>query len=300
MHTSYLDSIRNFEGYAPRARWDYKQSTNGFGTKALYSGEIIDRVEAERRFRAEIARVEDLVERFAPDLNSGTKAALTSLTYNAGTKWMQSGLGESIRSGNLDRARQQFLSYNKAGGEVLPGLVERRLKEASWIGRLAEFPQETGFASAESVGVRNDGASGRQIASAEVEFRSAASPVTVTAVVDMDRAGAVARSSLGAVPAEPLFRPTYASAGPPTQTVAEGPMPPRVWSRSQPVMTAAGFEAHSMQAAQSTSVEAALLLADLYRLIAESSPVRVSFVAPLRHDREAEEPRTTRTVSTAT
>jgi hypothetical protein len=73
------------------------------------------------------------VDQFAPNLPPGVRAALTSLTYNAGPGWQQSGLGQAVQSGDFDKAQQIFLQYNKAGGEVNPGLVARRQKEAAWF-----------------------------------------------------------------------------------------------------------------------------------------------------------------------
>ena len=67
-------------------------------------------------------------------LDPGKKAALTSLTYNAGPKWMQSGLGQAVKAGDWNTAKQRFLQYNKADGQTLPGLVKRRMAEASWLG----------------------------------------------------------------------------------------------------------------------------------------------------------------------
>lgn len=134
MQSYYLDQIRSFEGYAPKAEWDYAQFTNGYGTRARYAGEVITKAEAEQRFRAEIQEARAIVEKAAPNVDEGTKAALTSLTYNAGSSWVKDGLGEAVRSGDLSRAREIFVQYNKAGGDVLQGLVNRRLKEAAWIG----------------------------------------------------------------------------------------------------------------------------------------------------------------------
>lgn len=135
MNVSYLDAIRGFEGFTQRAGWDYAQFSNGYGTKAKFAGEVIDKAEADQRFQAEIAQARAIVDRHAPDAPEGTKAALTSLTFNAGDKWAKSGLGEAVRSGDMERARELFLQYNKAGGEVLPGLVQRRIAEAAWIGQ---------------------------------------------------------------------------------------------------------------------------------------------------------------------
>ena len=134
MHHSYLAAIKSFEGFTPKAQWDYAQFSNGYGTKALYAGEAITPDEAERRFAEEIAAARAIVEKHAPGWDEGTKAALTSLTFNAGTRWISSGLGEAVRNKDIEAVKERFLQYTKAGGEVLPGLVRRRLAEFDWIG----------------------------------------------------------------------------------------------------------------------------------------------------------------------
>lgn len=134
MHSFYLDAIKSFEGYTPAAQWDYAQLSNGYGTRAKYAGEVIDRTEAERRFQTEITSARAIVDKNAPFVDEGTKAALTSLTYNAGDAWTRSGLGDAVRRGDLDQVKEIFQQYNKAGGQVLPGLVSRRAAEALWIG----------------------------------------------------------------------------------------------------------------------------------------------------------------------
>jgi lysozyme len=134
MNQNYLDKIRGFEGFAARATWDYQQNTNGYGTRARYADEVIDKTEAERRFQTEIENARAAVTRFAPQLDEGSAAALTSLTFNSGQKWMTSGLGQSIKAGDLDTARAIFKTYVYAGGQVLPGLQARRLSEAEWFG----------------------------------------------------------------------------------------------------------------------------------------------------------------------
>lgn len=130
----YLAEMKKFEGFTPRAQWDYKQHSIGYGTRARSPDEVIDEVEADRRFQEEVSKARSIVDSFAPDLDEGTKAALTSLTYNAGDAWTRGGLGKAIRAGDLDTARNLFLQYNKAGGQELPGLTNRRMKEAAWFG----------------------------------------------------------------------------------------------------------------------------------------------------------------------
>ena len=133
MHASYLNTIKRFEGFSARTQWDYAQNTNGYGTKAQFAGEKISVVEAERRFHLEISRAELLVDGFAPGLEEGMRAALTSLTFNVGTAWMHAGLGNAVQRGDANEVRRIFLQYNRAGGEILPGLTARRREEAAWM-----------------------------------------------------------------------------------------------------------------------------------------------------------------------
>lgn len=165
MNSAVLNAIRTFEGFTPQARWDYAQFSNGYGTRAKFAGEVIDKAEADRRFEAAVSNARSVVERHAPGVDEGTKAALTSLTYNAGTNWVNSGLGEAVRSGNLDEVRSIFQQYNKAGGEVLPGLVSRRAAEALWIGN----PQLVGADASEVIAAASAGAAPAQDQMAALE-----------------------------------------------------------------------------------------------------------------------------------
>jgi len=133
LSSPYIDAIKKFEGYTPRASWDYRQHSIGYGTKARFPGETIDKTEADRRLNDELAAAKTQVQRLGVPMSPGQEAALTSLTYNAGPKWMGSGLGAAVRSGDWQTAGQKFLEYNKAGGAVLPGLQSRRAQEAQWL-----------------------------------------------------------------------------------------------------------------------------------------------------------------------
>lgn len=135
MKTQYLETIKKFEGFTAQAKWDFAQHSNGYGTKALYPGEVIDKVDAEHRFAAEVASARAAVQRFAPSLDEGTAAALTSLTFNAGPRWMNSGLGAAIKAGDLEGAKRVFVQYVHAGGQRLAGLEARRAAEVQWFGQ---------------------------------------------------------------------------------------------------------------------------------------------------------------------
>ena len=136
-------AIKGFEGFNPRAYGDYKQNSVGYGTRATSPNEVITQEEADRRLRDEVSRARTIVDKFAPNIDPGTRAALTSLTFNAGDDWTRAGLGDAIRSGNMEDARSRFLQYTKAGGQDLPGLVNRRQAEAAWFGGAAPPPDES-------------------------------------------------------------------------------------------------------------------------------------------------------------
>lgn len=142
---SFLDAIKGFEGFAPVAAWDYRQNTNGYGTRALYPGEPIDRDTAEQRFQAEIAKAAAHVDAVVPNAPQGAREALVSLTFNAGPGWSNSGLGQLVKAGDWQAAAERLQQYNKVGGEVNPGLVKRRAAEAQWFNAapLGGAPQPT-------------------------------------------------------------------------------------------------------------------------------------------------------------
>jgi lysozyme len=129
----YLEAIKGFEGFQPKATWDHKQYSSGYGTKAE-PGEVIDRATAEQRFQEAVQKAAAHVDSVNPNLPAGARAALISLTYNAGPGWSQSGLGELVKAGDLQGAQARLLEYNKASGQVNPGLVNRRAAEAAWFG----------------------------------------------------------------------------------------------------------------------------------------------------------------------
>jgi len=129
-----ITAVKQFEGCSPRAFWDYGQYSIGYGTRAVSRDETIDcEMEAEQRLVAELGQAQTQVDALGAPLTAGQRAALTSLTFNAGASWMHSGLGEAVRAGDWIRARAAFLQYVRANGQVLEGLVRRRRAEAAWF-----------------------------------------------------------------------------------------------------------------------------------------------------------------------
>ncbi|MBN9601808.1 MAG: lysozyme [Afipia felis] len=130
---SLIDAVKGFEGFSPTASWDYKQYSNGYGTKTEDPGEKIDEATATQRLTAGLDGAAKAVDGVNPNLPQGVRNALISLTYNAGPGWINAGLGDAVRAGDYAAAKDKFLQYNKAGGKVNPGLVSRRAQESAWF-----------------------------------------------------------------------------------------------------------------------------------------------------------------------
>lgn len=133
--------IKKQEGFTPVAKWDEKQWTVGYGTRAQHPHEAITQYEAEHRLDAELTKAVETVERFCPSAPQGVKDALASLTFNSGTEWERDNLGTFVKAGDWANAKAHFLMYNKAGGKTLADLVERRKEEAAWFPEAAPAPE---------------------------------------------------------------------------------------------------------------------------------------------------------------
>jgi lysozyme len=129
----YRQAIKGFEGYQPRASWDYRQYTGGYGSRAAYPGQYFSPEQAEAGLTRDLATAAGLVDRRFPDLPEGPRAALVSLTQNAGTSWMDAGLGRDVDAGDWQSAENRLAQYVRAGGRIQPGLVRRRGEERTWM-----------------------------------------------------------------------------------------------------------------------------------------------------------------------
>ncbi|SRR5229473_553067 len=125
--------IKKEEGFQPKAYWDYKQYSIGYGTKANSATEVITESEAEARLTVEVDKADTLVKNFATGLPKGIHQALIDLTYNAGPGWEHASLGAAVVSRAWDTVKADILQYNHAGGVVNAGLTARREAEVSWF-----------------------------------------------------------------------------------------------------------------------------------------------------------------------
>jgi lysozyme len=132
--------IEVFEGLSLKAYWDAtgRVWTIGYGHTSVagpprvYQGMVITRDVADQVLGADLASVEIEVLHFIKvPLTQNQFDALVSFQFNTG--WLGKptcSLTHAINAGKLQLADEDFMLYDRSGGEVLSGLVRRRHGEA--------------------------------------------------------------------------------------------------------------------------------------------------------------------------
>ena len=82
------------------------------------AGPVSERSHRPRRGGAAISirdqsKLEPSSSEMLPTADEGTKAALTSLTFNAGDKWARSGLGAALRQGDIEARARAFFAVQQ-------------------------------------------------------------------------------------------------------------------------------------------------------------------------------------------
>jgi lysozyme len=127
-----LQVIKELEGFSPKAHWDFKQHSVGYGTKANSPTEQLTKEQAEVRLREHVEKaVDPVIDRaIKVPLTDKQRAAVTSLIYNVGSNaFEKSKFLKKLNAGDLEGAAGELDDWTKAGGQVQPGLVKRRQKE---------------------------------------------------------------------------------------------------------------------------------------------------------------------------
>ncbi len=143
------DFIKQKEGFAPVAKWDYQQYSGGYGSRAK-PGEVFDRNKADAYLRRDMAPVTSFLDKnVTVPLTDNQRAALVSFGYNLGTgKGGLSDLIPSINASNWQAVANQMQRYNHAGGAVNDALTARRREEGNLVLNAQEMPPMGGVPAA--------------------------------------------------------------------------------------------------------------------------------------------------------
>ncbi len=130
-----LDLIKKYEGFSPIA---YLCPANvwtiGYGhTGGVQQGDVITSEDAEELLKLDVAKFGQWVLKLIKvPLNQKEFDALVSFTFNLGAGALQrSTLRMKLNRGEYEEAADEFLKWVRAGGKVMPGLINRRNAERS-------------------------------------------------------------------------------------------------------------------------------------------------------------------------
>lgn len=133
MRQETADFVAQWEGFRSVAYRDVAGIwTIGYGfTEGVRKGDKINLDDAKRRLRETLQKFEDAVlSATTVSLNENELTALTSFAYNVGVSaYKKSTLRRLLNEGQRLAAAEQFLRWNKAGGQVIQGLTNRREAE---------------------------------------------------------------------------------------------------------------------------------------------------------------------------
>lgn len=134
-----LPVICEFEGFSAKPYLDpVLIPTIGYGTIMYPDGRRVSMKDPAITKEQAIEYLKDHVReevleglnRLCPGLNANQYAALISFIYNLGLgAFKESTLLKMIQAGQFEKAADQFLRWNRAGGKVLSGLTRRREAE---------------------------------------------------------------------------------------------------------------------------------------------------------------------------
>lgn len=130
-----LDKLKKWEGLKLKAYRDVAGVlTIGYGSTGMHvkSGMVISEKQAETLLKKDLDRFEKAVdESVNVPLTDNQFGALVSFSFNVGvTAFKGSTLLKKLNAGDYDSVPVQLSRWNKAGGAVVQGLVNRRAAEA--------------------------------------------------------------------------------------------------------------------------------------------------------------------------
>lgn len=113
-------------------------------TEDVFMGLVLTRDECSERFRKELERHEAAVDKaIKVPVTRNQREACISLSYNVGASaFTKSTVVKRLNKGDINGAAEAFKRFNRAGGGVVDGLVQRRASEAAWFLKPDEKPEE--------------------------------------------------------------------------------------------------------------------------------------------------------------
>lgn len=135
---SGLEFIKKEEGFIPKAYWDYKQYSIGYGSgkyengNSVKEGDVVTEEKATAMLESWINKVVDIsIKKYVVvSLPQNRYDSLCSFIYNVGNSAFEtSTLLKLLNQNKILEAADEFDRWIYAGGKTLDSLIKRRRKE---------------------------------------------------------------------------------------------------------------------------------------------------------------------------
>jgi len=118
--------------------------TSAAGLPRVYKGQTITKEQADAILASDLGKVEAQINKLVRvPLNQNQYDALVSFHFNTGALGRSTAL-KRLNQGDYNGCADALLSYNRAGGRVLPGLTRRRQAERALFLKKQIAPVGTG------------------------------------------------------------------------------------------------------------------------------------------------------------
>ena len=122
--------VKGFEGFSPRAFWDHKQYSYGYGNKAPSATATISKIDAHELLTVRLAKDSNvIVKALKVPANSNVISALTSFAFNTGLGTALAMVADLNAGKTLQAVANRMKLYKYSSGVINNGLITRRTSE---------------------------------------------------------------------------------------------------------------------------------------------------------------------------
>ena len=124
------DFVKPLESFSPRAFWDHKQYSYGYGNKAPTATASISKIDALELLNVRLAKdSQSIIKALKTPQTHNVIIALTSFGFNTGLGTALAMVADLNNGKTLQEVANRMKLYKYASGVVNSGLINRRIIE---------------------------------------------------------------------------------------------------------------------------------------------------------------------------
>ena len=138
-HQQVLEFIIKQEGFHQICIDEGSQFTNGYGTKAKYEGEVIDRQEALKRLEIYYLKKLKYTKKTYPNFTESQARVVTAVFFNLGSASKKPNLHKALIKSSLPKIKEHLITCIGKNPKYKKGLTNRRKREIELLEKIWNF-----------------------------------------------------------------------------------------------------------------------------------------------------------------